>query len=135
MNPPDKNHDARRTVKKGRAPEAPSQTIPCVEQLHRGDDDVALGILTLGVRDDTLVVEEREMHQAALVGVHRRERHLAVTLLGARGRGAGQILNLLLAAVLVALDVNDDRVIEPDLLLRRDVRTSAGRRGCDRDDR
>ena len=53
------------------------------EKLDRSDDHAALGILTLGVSHHSIVIDEREVDETTLIGVHGGKRDLAVTLLGA----------------------------------------------------
>ncbi len=76
---------------------------------NRSDNHATLGILTLRVRDHTLVLTKHEMDDAALIGIHRREGDLTPTILGTGGGAAGDVFNLLATTRLIALDVDDDR--------------------------
>jgi hypothetical protein len=55
------------------------------------------------------------MDQATLVAIHRGEAHLTILLLRTRGSGMCHGLNLLLSPILVALDIDDDRIMEAEL--------------------
>jgi len=64
---------------------------------------------------DTIIVQERKVNEPALVGIHRLEPDLTMLPLGPGGRRGGKGLELLAAAALVSLDVDDDRVMEAKL--------------------
>ena len=76
------------------------------------------GIFALAARGDSLVVSQRDVHDSTLVRRHRSQAHRDVLTRRTIRRPARDVLELLSAAMPVALDVNDDRVAKAELAAR-----------------
>ena len=71
---------------------------------------MTIGVRTLRMRVDGIVAAKSNMNKTALVGIHGRKRNAFVSAncpLGSRLSHRG---NLVLAAALISLDVDDDRI-------------------------
>ena len=83
------------------------------------DDNVPLGLLALRVSDDLRIIPQCDVNQATLVGIHRSEGYLPASLLGSCSGGACNVHELALAAALVALDVNNNGIVELNLAAQK----------------
>ena len=80
--------------------------------LERDNHNVTRGALSLRCRLDALVVAKRDMHDAALIRSHGAKLHAAMLLGSLCGSITSDGLKLLSLTVLVALNIDDDRVAE-----------------------
>ena len=79
--------------------------------MNSGDNNSAIGILTLGVSGDRVIVNQSQVNQTTLIGIHRS--HGNTSLLASPACSClGKTLNLRLPAGFIALDIDDDGVIE-----------------------
>lgn len=86
--------------------------LPCDDPLvNCSDYNPAIRILTLGVSGNGVIVDKGKVNQPTLIGVHGS--HSDSTLLTSlRSGGPGKTLNLRLPARLIALDINNDGIVE-----------------------
>lgn len=79
--------------------------------MNCGNDNPTIRILTLGVSGNGVIVNKSKVNKPTLIGVHGS--HGNSTLLASlRSGGPGKTLNLRLPARLIALDINDDGIVE-----------------------
>lgn len=71
-----------------------------------------VGIDALGMSFDSAIVTERHMNDTPLIGSHRSEGNRSVLTVGTRSSAQGKALNLLTLTVLIAFDIDADRVPE-----------------------
>ena len=81
-------------------------------RLDGRDNHVTIGVLTLRVSHNALIISKSQMNETTLIGIHGSKGDLTVTTLGARSRRERKLLNLLPATVLVSLDIYDDGIVE-----------------------
>ena len=79
--------------------------------MNCSNDNPTIRILTLGVSGNGVIVDKGKVNQPTLIGVHGS--HSDSTLLTSlRSGGPGKTLNLRLPARLIALDINNDGIVE-----------------------
>ena len=79
--------------------------------MNCGNDNPTIRILTLGVSGNGVIVNKSKVNKPTLIGVHGS--HGNSTLLASlRSGGLGKTLNLRLPAGLIALNINNDGIVE-----------------------
>lgn len=79
--------------------------------MNCGNDNPTIRILTLGVGGDSVIVDKSKVNKPTLIGIHGS--HSNSTLLASlRSGGLGKTLNLRLPAGLIALNINNDGIVE-----------------------
>ena len=77
-----------------------------------GNNYPALRLVPLGMRSHLVVINESQVHYTAVIGIHGSHRNAPMLLLRPRGRRTSELSKLFTAAALIALDINDDRIVE-----------------------
>lgn len=79
--------------------------------MNRSNDNPTIRILTLRVSSNGVIVDKSKVNKAPLIGVHGS--HSNSTLLASLRSGSpGKTLNLRLPAGLIALNINNDGIVE-----------------------
>lgn len=79
--------------------------------MNCGNDNPTIRILTLGVSGNGVIVDKSKVNKPTLIGIHGS--HSNSTLLASlRSGGLGKTLNLRLPAGLIALNINNDGIVE-----------------------
>ena len=86
--------------------------LPCDDLLvNCSNDNPTIRILALGVSSNGVIVDKSKVNKPTLIGVHGS--HSNSTLLASLRSGSpGKTLNLRLPARLIALDINNDGIVE-----------------------
>lgn len=84
-------------------------------KLESLDDDPAIGINSLRICIDPIIITKGDMNETALIRTHGRQLDDPMLTASTRGGGAGHGDDLIMTAALVAFNVNDDRISEAKL--------------------
>ncbi len=80
--------------------------------MNSGNNNSAIGILTLGMSSDSIIVNQSQVNQTTLIGIHRG--HGNTSLLASPACSClSKTLDLRLPTSFITLDIYDDGVIEP----------------------
>jgi len=82
------------------------------ELLHRSDNDFAIWLFTLRKRNDTWVIYQGKMNKTTFVCIHGSQDHTTALAFGALRSSVRNGLKLGLATALVALDIDNNRIVE-----------------------
>jgi len=78
-----------------------------------GDNNATVRVLALGVRGHAIIIDQGEVDDPTLIGVHRSQDNTALSA-SSLSRGKSDVAKLLPTARFIALDVDDDRIEEVD---------------------
>lgn len=87
--------------------------------LNRSNNNVTLGVDTLRVSSHIHGIPQSQVDETTLVSIHGSKTHRAPALNCLLSIGTSQPLNLIPAATLVALNINNDGIVEANALVKQ----------------